>query len=194
MGVSFRAKRTIQNSRTPVCEQNHTTTLFYATNALSQQKIALYTALFTSVNTFYSSRLVIPSRNIYFMDTQTLPDGSRLPPLPGAVLFLWAKCYFFHNDYRNRHRGHRLSALHRLEYRTRLGCPARQLRHERALQGDSARGAQGVHRADHDAVRRPFRATFGRACFARDYPVHGDANSRLLFCIVFDVLYGDRPF
>ena len=87
MGVSFRAKRTIQNSRIPVCEQNHTTTLFYATNALSQQKIALYTALFTSVNTFYSSRLVVPSWNIYFMGTQTLPDGPRLPPLPRAVLF-----------------------------------------------------------------------------------------------------------
>ena len=193
MGVSFRAKRTIQNSRIPVCEQNHTTTLFYATNALSQQKIALYTALFTSVNTFYSSRLVIPSRNIYFMDTQTLPDGSRLPPLPGAVLFLWAKCYFFHNDYRNRHRGHRLSALHRLEYRARLGRPARRIRHERALQGDSARGPQGFHRADHDAVRRPFRATFGRACIARDYPVHDNADSRILLCAVPDFLYRDSP-
>lgn len=43
--------------------------------------------MFTRVYAIYTIFRFIPSWNIYFMGTQTLPDGPRLPPLPGAVLF-----------------------------------------------------------------------------------------------------------
>ena len=47
----------------------------------------MYTNLFTSVNAIFSMGIVFPDLKIYFIGTQTLPDGPRLPPLPGAVLF-----------------------------------------------------------------------------------------------------------
>lgn len=154
----------------------------------------MYTNLFTSVNTIFSMDIVFPDLKIYFIGTQTLPDGPRLPPLPGAVLFFRrTKFYFFANDFRNYHRGYRLFAFHRAEYRARSGSSSWCLRHECALQGDSARGPQGFHRTDHDAVRGAIRTTFGRARFARNYPVYGDAHSRILLCAVLDVLYGDGP-
>lgn len=43
--------------------------------------------MFTRVYAIYTIFRLIPSWNIYFIGTQTLPDGPRLPPLPGAVLF-----------------------------------------------------------------------------------------------------------
>jgi len=43
--------------------------------------------MFTRVYAIYTIFRLIPSWNIYFIGTQTLPDGPRLPPLPRAVLF-----------------------------------------------------------------------------------------------------------
>ena len=42
--------------------------------------------MFTRVYAIYTIFRLIPSWNIYFIGTQTLPDGPRLPPLPRAVL------------------------------------------------------------------------------------------------------------